>query len=235
MAFANSMLGFLILKLWFKHFGSGLFGLCFILSNYYILALFFTLERLKFGIIFILLAVLTLNNTRKVLLVIFSIFSHLSLVIVAFLSTLLIFVNRKQSLSKYIIKNFFLIFLLCALSLFSVNYFETQLLQKIPAYFLVENSREMLISGMKTAIFMVVSCLVVGKVSLPILVIYLPLITLSSILEPARMNFFAYLFFLYFCSINLYKIKTRIILNSTLLYYSISGFVYLNLLKISGG
>ena len=42
MAFANSILGFLVVKLWIRHFRKSLTGLYFIITNYYVLALFFT-------------------------------------------------------------------------------------------------------------------------------------------------------------------------------------------------
>jgi len=232
MAFANSILGFLVVKLWIRHFKGSLPGLFFIITNYYILALFFTLERLKFGIIFILLAALTYNNIKKFLLVILSIISHLSLVVVAVLSIPLALNKNSFKLSyKYI----FNITLLSIFSIGGFNYFESQINQKIPAYILVTDIQEMLFSGIKTTIFMVLSYLVVGRISLRMLAIYLPLIAMSIIVEPARINLFAYLFFLYFCTLNYKKIKTKIILSFSLLYYSISGFVYLNLLRISGG
>lgn len=235
MAFANSILGFLVVKLWIRYFGKSLIGLYFIITNYYILALFFTLERLKFGIFFILLAALTNNNIKKFFLVILSVVSHLSLVVVAVLSIPLAF-NKKNSFKlsyKYIF--IFNVTWLSVLSIQGFKYFESQIIQKIPAYILVNDIQEMLFSGIKTTIIMMLSYLVVGRISPRILAIYLPLIAMSIIVEPARTNLFAYLFFLYFCTLNFNKIKTKIILSFSLLYYSISGFVYLNILRISGG
>lgn len=234
MAIANAILGFLTTAMAVRFFRINIYAIPFVISNYYLLSLFFTLERLKFAIIFILLVLFFKRN--KIFLYLMAIMSHLSITILIFLVHVLSsnLVNLRLT-SRLLIKSILglIFFLIFCFILF--NIFESQINQKIPAYLLVTNFQDMLASGFKTSIFMFISYYIVGKFSFKILIVYIPLISLSIIIEPARINFFAYIFLLYFSYLNFYKIKTKVIFYSVLIYYSATGFNYLYILHSNGG
>jgi hypothetical protein len=76
---------------------------------------------------------------------------------------------------------------------------------------------------------------VVGNCSLKLISIFAPLILLSFLIEPARINFFAYLFLLYFTLTSTYlNRKIRVLLLSSI-YFSSTGIIYLIMLYNYGG
>jgi hypothetical protein len=238
MAFANALLGFYSTKAMFKFFHLPGWALLLILSNYYLLSLFFTLERLKFGVIFLVIAIVHFKN-------IIIRFSSLLLSILSHFSIILLFIIRElagggesgvlaqrgnHSLwRRYkILISFFFILLI-------IYYFEEQIRNKIPAYLLVTSNFEMFVSGSKTFIFFVLSSFVTRSISARHLFIFMPLMLLSIIIEPARINFFSYIFLMYFCYISDDQLRKYLILFLISLYYSFTGLVYLEMLRTSGG
>ena len=83
MAVANSILAYLMMRLFLQWRVSIYIALVVILTNYYILGLYFAAERLKFGFIFLLLALI--YNTKPKLSLVFavtSIFAHAQQVLI---------------------------------------------------------------------------------------------------------------------------------------------------------
>ena len=235
MALVNGLLGFCFATIILNYFKYSPWLIIIIISNYYLLALFFTLERLKFGILFLVIGIIV--NKKYILSNLFlllSLMSHLSMII-----PITVWMFSKY-INKYAKDNFNYINLIKLLTIvifiiLLARFYENQLLAKVEPYLLVKTNFEIIESSAKTLIFLLLSIFVHGKLSFIKLLIFTPLIVFSGIIEPARLNLFAFIFFIYFCYTAKNKIKAKYTLLFVLFYYSFTGYKYIDMIIFTGG
>ncbi len=236
--FFNAVFCILIIKLLSDYFNNLFLIFPLLISNYYFLSLCFTLERLKVGVFFLLLLLIFNKNLiLRSIFFILSVTSHFSLIIFFILryfiiksDTILTFLRLFKLKIKFIPT---LIFIFFAFIFFI--YFYNQILAKAAAYLFQENLADAFISMFKTTIFLFISIFASRGVKFSQLITFIPLILGSFLIEPSRINFFAYLFMLYFViNSNDNKRKLSVILLSSL-YFSMTGILYIIEIYNHGG
>jgi hypothetical protein len=236
MALANAALFYLASKILITYAGASLSSLIFLLSNYYLLAFSFTLERYKFSVIFLMLAICWAfrKDFRAWIAVLIGVLAHFSSVIpvALWLFCKRISASKISSASELSRKQlrfvFFGILILVAI-------YKDDVFHKIEPYFLNDDRENIALSVLKTSIFMFLAVCVSGRLLIIHLAVFLPLLIFSSVIEPARINFFAYMFLLYFIYNSRPSIKINVINFFISAYFSARGIIYLVNIYERGG
>ncbi len=240
MGIANSAIIFLCSKTIFRYIRPSFIAALFIISNYYILSLSFTLERFKFAVLFIFLALYLNKHVKlRIMALVLSVAAHYSILILIIIGGLyFVFQSKKESrihaVNTVHLPNAIKVFTLMVLIFFVLINIET-FGWKLDAYLLNDERSNTFSAIFKTFIMFLIAWYVVGNCSPKLISIFAPLILLSFLIEPARINFFAYLFLLYFTLTSTYlNRKIRVLLLSSI-YFSSTGIIYLIMLYNYGG
>jgi hypothetical protein len=190
-----------------------------ITTNFYFIMLMSSAERLKIGLIFASLSLLT-TGRYKVILLIMSVFGHLQNAILVFLMFIKAGVSRRtlNISSKYllIIPLFFLI-----LFSDSINYYFEVIYSKVYDYYKGVNYSD----ALKVLLFYVVLVMATKVIKLSDLVLFLFIFMLGLILGGSRLNMIAFIvIFLIVLERNSYKSPYFILL---MLYFSIKSILFL--------
>lgn len=232
MSAANALLYFLLMKLFLSMRVSGLVALFVILTNYYIFTLFFTLEKLKFAIIFILIAILMMRKGKFYSGYLFaSVLSHFQALIFPisfFAASIASRSGVKISKSIYV-----LFFYLLSLSFFvSIGYFfRDQILSKFSYY--ATGSVYESVENVIRAIFFMILTLIMSKNRKQTYFLFAPLIVMIAFVGGDRLNMIAYFFFLFYAL--QYHAGVSYILLLTSLYMLIKSILYIYGFYLSGG
>jgi len=220
------LLTLLILKyykvVWHRHV-----FLWLIFLNYYIYVLFFGAERLKFGFIFICLALLLTKSKRFVALIL-AILAHVQMIfMITPYITNLIFKSTLSRLKKFGI--------LAVSGVAAIGVFialRSHIEAKILAYTTLENEGSNLMGVAKTAVFIILAAATTKKYD-P-LIAGIPLLVASFILGGERISVLA--FFMYLGYVIYYNKKMDIIMAIVMLYFVYSGYGFLiNILNYGTG
>lgn len=239
MGMANSTMMFLFSKTIFRYIRPSFIAALFIVSNYYILSLGFTLERLKFAVLFLFLALYLDKNVKlRIMALALSIAAHYSILILIIIGGLYITFQPKKECRIHAVNtvlslNTTKVFALIVLIFVLIN-IET-IGWKLDAYLFVDERENTFSAVFKTLIMFIMAWYVMGNCSPKLIFIFAPLILLSFLIEPARINFFAYMFLLYISLTSTYsKRKMRVLVLSSI-YFSFTGINYLIMIYNYGG
>jgi len=220
------LLTLLILKyykvVWHRHV-----FLWLIFLNYYIYVLFFGAERLKFGFIFICLALLLTKNKRFVALIL-AILAHVQMIfMITPYITNLIFKSTLSRLKKF---GILAVGVVSGIGVFIV--LRSHIEAKILAYATLESEGSNLMGVAKTAVFIILAAATTKKYD-P-LIAGIPLLAASFILGGERISVLA--FFMYLGYVIYYNKKMDIIMVIVMLYFVYSGYGFLiNILNYGTG
>jgi hypothetical protein len=215
-AISNAILGGAMMALLQRWRASIIVSLIVILTNYYFIVLYFSAERLKFGVLFAALAMLYTHDWKR-----FSaftglaFFSHIQIALfygaVAFSEGLKVFQLR---ISRWTL----LILLLLALPVFLLG-------DHIAAKFETYHSERGLSELLKMAAFMALAFFYSNQKRTTVAV-FVPLLVAVFLIGGDRVNVFGYLVFLY------YGVQVRNGLNLgillTAVYYGYAGYAFIN-------
>lgn len=195
--------------------------------NYYIYVLFFAAERLKFGFIFICLALLLTKSKRFVALIL-SILAHVQMIfMITPYITNLIFKSTLSRLKKF---GILAVGVVSGVGVFIA--LRSHIEGKILAYTTLESEGSNLIGVAKTAVFIILAAATTKKYD-P-LIAGIPLLVASFILGGERISVLA--FFMYLGYVIYYNKKMDIIMAIVMLYFVYSGYGFLiNILNYGTG
>lgn len=231
MSLCNGVLAFLFLRLASILGASLILAIIIVLTNYYFYVFYFAAERLKFAVIFILLAFLfNKKYFFKNIFSFISVLSHLQMIIILFSvrynNFILSFFTKKTKLiiiKKNIIPYIFL--LICILLLFI--YFKDYIIWKLPQYY----RKISLISIWQISIFMFLSFTYnVSKTS--VIALFTPLFILSFIIGPERIVFISYFYFLYYAAKK--NRGLNFIVLFTIIYFGIKTLQFISYVILTG-
>ncbi len=196
-----------------------------IFLNYYLMVLFFSAERLKFSLIFFLIATLFLNIKYKIIFYLVALFTHLQsgLLFSPYLTSLI--VKKELSLLKKFLIFFTTVLVGLAVFLLLREHIESKLL----AYTSEEDASNIM-GVLKTLIFIVLAVSTTRKLD-PLLA-GLPLVIASFIFGGERISILA--FFLYLGYVIYYQRKMDVIMFMVMLYFIFTGYKFLNNILIYG-
>lgn len=194
-------------------------------TNYYIFVLFFSAERLKFGFLFLFIAiVLLLNGKSSLLSFLLSILSHFQMTILLF-ATLL--TRSYKYLKKLTKKKIFFLFALFTFLILLIILFHQQLLLKAIYYLSLMNIRNIL----KLSVLMI-ACLLLSRRVEEIIVVFFVFAVAAYMFGDIRVNIFAYIFFLkYYAHANR---DMQVVLSPVNLYFSYTGIMFIRSIFSSG-
>ena len=228
MSFLNSGLACLNYY-WLRRKGfSRTFSLVLTISNYYLYAMFFTLERLKVAAIFLLLFLTIANRSRfRILLLFASAVSHIQTAII----TGIVFVSQLMSGRIRLFSAGVLILFIC-LGVFWITqpfqFFYDKLTFYTKTHYLSQSTNQILAQTALLPFF--VFCSKNRKETITFLVL---LIFLISILGGDRLNMFFYFGFIYFSREK--SIITKFLLLLTAFYFTLKITSYLVMVSETGG
>jgi len=218
-AFSNSYLAYISMKLLRSWGGSATISTIIITTNFYMYVLYFSAERLKFGLIFIILSILYNKNGKKSFFFgILALLSHIQTLVV-YISILLNYFFSLLSNEKIIIilaKSIVVIpIIMTTILLLSV-----QIDTKFEAY----QSNGGVIGLYKVIIYLILS-LIYSKNKISTLLIFLPLVLAIYFIGGERLNMFGYFIFLYYTL--QYKNGINLSIIITTFYFLISSLEYI--------
>jgi len=232
MAIANGLLAYIASTILLKKFRINIFiSLLLIFTNYYTYSLFFTLERLKFCVIALLLAFYVNKNKRYFFLFI-AVLSHLQSVIIIIIFRINEYIRNKTSkninnnLKNLIYKDIVFFALI-------IIVFNSYIISKISAY--IPNSIEELNYYSFAKVFVIGAASYYFAIDKKyVITVYSLLIIPSLLTEPQRFMMFGFAFFLYFVLKSNKKYKFQVI-GISALYYAVSTIEYLSMIIQYGG
>jgi len=192
-AISNASLAYFSLTLFQKWRVSVIIAVILVTSNFYFIGLYFAAERLKFGVIFLVLSILYIDKVK-----LFYIFAFLAIIshVQALSIYLLIFFNvfvkqlsklfRTGKISRYILFILPLLFI-------PVLLMADQILSKIQAYFDVKE----LVELVKILLFFLLAFWY-SKKKRETIILFFPLIIAVFLLGGNRLNMVGYFIFLYY-------------------------------------
>jgi len=192
MAVCNTFLANLIIKVFNDLKVNFLITSLFITTNFYLYVLFFAAERLKFGFIFFLIAILYKRNSfHKTLFFMLSILSHLQMII--------LYSGKIFDLSLTELKRFITslelrksLFLITPFVFISFLFIQSDLLIKIIAY----SDSKGLSDFLRISLFLIMA-LYYSSSKLKTLVYFVPLFIAVYFVGEDRVNMIGYIYFLY--------------------------------------
>ena len=181
------------------------------LLNFYILVLFFSAERLKLALVFVFIYFLY-KRANNSLIKLFSIFSHLQVVIIYIAEFILDFIYKNNKIKL----------ILGIVIIILVSFFlREHLVEKISAY-----QKEIeIIDLVKIIIFMFLSILYNKNKLLEILFVFFPMIIFSLLLGSERITIIAYFLFIYY--VISYNGGLSMAIITTTFYYNVKGIIFI--------
>ena len=192
MAVCNTFLANLIIKVFNDLKVNFLITSLFITTNFYLYVLFFAAERLKFGFIFFLIAILYKRNSfRKILFFMLSILSHLQMIILYSGKIFDLFITElKRFITSLELRRS--LFFIIPFVFISFLFFQSAFLIKINAY---SDSRGL--SDFLRMLLFFIMALYYSSSKSETLVYFIPLFVAVFVVGGHRVNMIGYIFFLY--------------------------------------
>ena len=223
----------------FQYINPSIILVMIIISNNYLFNLFFILERLKFSILFLALAIYFFRKVMlRYLFIFFALLSHFSilmLMLVYFYEYILCIKNYYIRVKNFKISlNFFTLlvvfffvvinsdhFLIKFNQIILISLYSYDISQYYDVFF------KSIVSSFKMLIFLFLSLYVNQKKTLNIYYQFLFLTLFAFFFEPSRIVLFGYLIFLFYNFSNKDIKKRRLVFIITSLYFSLKTFVLL--------
>ena len=200
MATANSVLAYLLMRVVFAWRVSIYVALALILTNYYVLVLYFAAERLKFGFIILLLAVIFSKRKKSSLfLAVFSIMAHVQLIVIYTAVLFSEFINRLIigiNISKSFYKETFVFGFAVLLFFTTWTVLGDHIIYKLGEYTERDHNNS-IFDIWKSCVFLMLA-LIYSREKLKTVLGFLIIISSVIILGPDRVNMIAYIFFMYY-------------------------------------
>lgn len=199
MATANSVLAYLLMRVFFEWRVSIYLALALVFTNYYVLVLYFAAERLKFGfIIFLLAVILSKRKKSAIFFAVFSIMAHVQLLViyaaVLFSKSIHRLITRINISKSFYRETFFFGFVLL-LVFITWTVLGEHIIYKLGQYTERDHNNS-IFDIWKSFVFLVLAAMY-SREKLKTLFAFLIIISSVIILGPDRINFIAYIFFMY--------------------------------------
>jgi hypothetical protein len=192
-AISNAFLAYFLLSLFQKWRVSAIIAVMLITTNFYFIVLYFAAERLKFGVIFLVLSILYIDKIKRFYVFVFlSIISHIQMLGIYIPIFFNVFVKqlsklfRTEKISRYILFIFPFLFI-------PVLLMADQIFIKIQACLNVRD----LVEIVKSLLFFLLAFWY-SKKKIETILLFLPLIIAVFLLGGNRLNMFGYFIFLYY-------------------------------------
>lgn len=229
-AFANAILTFSLVILIFKHYlivwHRHIF-LVLVLTNYYFIVMLFSAERLKFGFIFLFLALIFSNIKRNILFAL-SILTHAQMAIMLSPYFLAKIFSKQTNFSIKSITAIGGVLLFCGMFYF----LQDHILLKFIAYSSSNSYNFGIFGALKTSIFIILAAISIR--SLVVIVSGIPMVVLAYFLGSERIGMLA--FILYAGFVVYHKGKMDLLLLIVMLYFSYKSFEFIyNILTYGSG
>ena len=226
---ANFLILFFLTKIIFEKIKNGIerFSILFLLiSNFYILVLFFSAERLKFAFLFFLIFIIC-KKIYKYVFILFSLLTHTQMIII-FLSLYINYIyNSKISLIRKILINIFTFTFLLIFFILGRDH----IVSKFDAYStIVQESDSGFFSLLKVSILYFFTLFSYPRLS--IVLAGFPILVSSYFLGSTRIMMIMFLF--YFFTIVLYKKKTDVFFYLMMLYFSLKSINFISKIILYG-
>jgi hypothetical protein len=225
-ALSNAFLAYLIILYLERYKVSITVIIILILTNYYLIVLYFSAERLKFAFLFLFLALLAKNYRNKTIILVLSVTTHIQMFIL-FLS--LIFKKLMNVIQQILIRNkmnkkylFYFI-----LSIVVLLLMQNQIICKFNSYF----HKSSFTFPYKILIFFSMTMLYTRN-KLEVLSIFFVLFVAILFLGEGRINIFGYCIFLYYALQYNRGINIGIFLTSS--YYTYQTILFVNNIFLTG-
>jgi hypothetical protein len=235
-ALANGLLAFLANHILVKKMKIRMrYSLLLIYTNYYTYALFFTLEKLKFGVFFLLIAFSVSSVRKKNYYLLISVLSHLQTVIILPITKLNDYLKTSRRLNVMRFSSGTLrglVFSIAAIAILAIvfnNYFMVKVLPYLPKSLADLNYETLLKLGCAGLI----SCYM-AQDKRSALIAFSFLICAGLFTEPQRFMMFGYGYFLYFVLTSKKNIRYLVMAFSAI-YYTVTAIDYLKMLVETGG
>jgi hypothetical protein len=217
----NSLLVYSALVL-FRRLGVNfLISATILLTNYYVYVLFIPAERLKFGILFLLVSLIFANSQKKsIFYSLLSIFAHFQMAIIY---SALVF-EHSISKVKVLLINFKLSIHLIFLLLFPILVFlifYDAILHKVSVAMINSNG----LRGILKPLIFLLGALIYAKNRVSIVYMFIPLIIAAFFLGDSRVNMFCFFIFLY--AALPVKNGWNIGIFMTILYFGLKSFFFI--------
>lgn len=226
---------------------NGLFGFClatsllkrnfhplllfFTLLNFYLLVLFFSAERLKISLLFLLLAYLVNNSKTRTFFLFIAVLSHVQTFILILSSYFSIFLlSFKKNFIEKIMNNKFNSIIIIGLLVVVVFYLKDHIIEKFMAYSANGGMTDIL----KPIFFMIMTLFYRKNNKFETILIFTPIIIASFFLGEERIVIFSYFIFFYFAMLVRRGFNFGMII--IMIYFSFKGFVFIeNVLQYNDG
>ncbi len=199
MAFANAILANVLTRLFFKWRVSVGIIVFIIFTNFYLLVLYFSAERLKFAFIFFFIAVLLSLRVKKTyLFIVLSILTHVQMLI--FVLSRFFAMLMQSMISFFLTLKFKLNFtkvIFIIILFFPIIFLSEHILYKFKAYSDNSASKGLLLNTFQPIIFLILS-LFYSREKIATSFIFFIIIISSSIVGPERVTMMAYLYFMFY-------------------------------------
>ena len=228
-AISNVFLAYFSLTLFQKWRVSVIIAVMLVTTNFYFIVLYFAAERLKLGVIFLVLSIRYIDKVKRFYVFAFlSIISHIQVLIIYFSIFFNVFAGQLSKLfhtgkiSRYILSIFPLVFI-------PILLMTDQILSKIQAYLEVKQ----LVELVKILLFFLLAFWYSKKKIEPV-ILFLPSIIAVFLLGGSRLNMLGYFIFLYYALPFRGGFNFGVLVTSAYFAYSSIGFI-INIIEYGNG
>ena len=234
MALANSTLAYFIMKICNKWGVSLLVSSSICITNFYMFALYFSAERLKFAFLFFIISIYYLNNRKKLLVFSFlSMVSHLQFVILylafvfpKFFGEYLKRLKRIFITSRIVVRTeLFGTTALLIMGIFIWVIMGEHLINKFNYHWIIAKNESAILNIYRVLIFFGMTIFYAKKKYKVITLNYLPLIIAIYFVSGNRLNIFAYVLFLSYALAYKRGLNFGVIVTSIYFFFKSIGFV----------
>ena len=201
MAIANSILAYLIIRVLLQWRVSVYVALAVIFTNFYVLVLYFTAERLKFGFIFLMLSLLYSRQRKlSVAFAITAVIAHSQQILIyasTLFSSVMASVSSSLKTGTFCLKKLLLLTTTIILVALPVFYFMGEHITDKFQYYNADAQENSFFRLWKTSIFFLLT-LQYSTARLKIISTFSILLLAAALIGPDRVNMIAYCFFMFY-------------------------------------
>lgn len=219
-AFSNAILAYVAVLLFMRWKASVIIALVLVLSNFYLLVLYFASERLKYGIIFVVLSIININNIKRF-------YGFMALALISHISVLIIYASTFFNILVKRVLKLFYTGKVSRTELVAIPFLFIPLLlvknQIISKFLIYYNGGKLLEVG-RILVYLFLALLYSKKRSETI-IFFMPIIISAFLLGGFRVNIFGYFLFLYYGL--QFKRGWNVGILATSIYFAYSSAIFL--------
>jgi hypothetical protein len=225
MSIINTFLSILFVRILQKIHTNTIIIYFLLFTNFYLFVLYFSAERLKFSFIFLTLAILNLENKKKLILyLLLAIFTHLQNIIIIFAILFATYFNNYySSFNKLSIKKKYLLFIF--ILLIPIIILKDQIYSKFSTYSGIANANSILKNTWQLILLYIFSLYFTNNKIFTTALFFI-LIIASSLIGSERITIYAYICFLFY-ALN-FKGGVNILNISFIAYFIIKSVGFIN-------